>query len=621
MECCLELNCSQYSEKISIDLEPVAPSFSASYIADNIALIEDACYTGELILINDGIKVEAIQLFLNGKRIGYAEMETTQQASSTLRMKLVFDGNREYPQPFLLQYDLVILSVQVVLADQTSQQFYSNYLLCLSKHPEDSENVEEIIKELLEFDDDRVNDWIFSNNTQRDAANSLLEGGWRNKAYKSVNSYIQMLEEVFACYKINLPYFRTQAKHTISKVHTLQSHEKVRTISTDGFTWLMQNSHQLVRVTQRTTVNYNGHNYLPLRMCVEETQKNWDNYENQVILGFLLIVCQNAKIIEAEFSLDVVNEERILQRIQRIAHAGYRAPIITIKRLQVAYNQTLLKKLKQIVTILNNMYIQYATALPCQKIQLTHFPRKTKVFQEVKPYNQVFIQIVKWYRFGEFDLRKEKLILQVKTLDKLFEYYCLCQLLKMITQAGFFLSEGAYPVYSHEYHSFDSLYENEREIANTYIFRKDNCYLTLYYQPVIHADSFENDITLFRTTSERGYYSPDFLMKISRGNSLPLYVVMDSKYSTRTNIKQYSLNDLILKYSCQFADMHSPHSAVKMVWLLQGRLDGSLPIFKYHDSPMAKRFPPETFYGIVSINTKVDALGKLWREIEINTLK
>lgn len=61
---------------------------------------------------------------------------------------------------------------------------------------------------------------------------------------------------------------------------------------------------------------------------------------------------------------------------------------------------------------------------------------KTSTFCEIKPYAQVFKIIVPLVPVWWYSLEKERLILQVKTLDKLFEYYCLLQLLKLLADNG-----------------------------------------------------------------------------------------------------------------------------------------------------------------------------------------
>ena len=232
---------------------------------------------------------------------------------------------------------------------------------------------------------------------------------------------------------------------------------------------------------------------------------------------------------------------------------------------------------------------------------------------------QVFEIIVRWFRYGEYSLEKERLILQVKTLDKLFEYYCLLRLLKLLADNGYQKANVKEPVFKFDYVSADKHYQNEKDVANTYLLSNGEVTATLYYQPVISAVQFENDLTLFRTTKPPAgnpdYYTPDFVLKFTSSEDDEEYAIFDAKFSSRANIKKHSLSEVIRKYSCEISAA-SRSSAPKMVWVLQGRVNGSEnAIWKYHNSQLASTYRPITSFGIVSINTAVEIRQRLWNEI------
>ena len=95
----------------------------------------------------------------------------------------------------------------------------------MSKNQEDTSNIQKILQELIAFDDTQVGEWIFSN-ADRGTNNSLYAGKWNKHAYKSLSSYIQLLEQVIACYKNNFAYFKTQGKHTIKRTKCLYHMKK-----------------------------------------------------------------------------------------------------------------------------------------------------------------------------------------------------------------------------------------------------------------------------------------------------------------------------------------------------------------------------------------------------------
>ena len=361
----------------------------------------------------------------------------------------------------------------------------------------------------------------------------MYTGEWNKHAYKSLSSYIQLLEQVIACYKNNFAYFKTQGKHTIKRTEVLVPYEKVKQVSRDSFNWILQNADQLAAVPYTSGIQFHGKNFLPYQVRTDASRKSWNVYENRVIIGFLNTALLNAKQVSAEFDRDVLNEERVISRIHGSFPKEYRAPIITIKSLQISFCRLLLKKLDCLIDTLQSVGKQYSSLFDVQPLVLNTLPRKTNTFCEIKPYAQVFEIIVRWFRYGEYSLEKERLILQVKTLDKLFEYYCLLRLLKLLADNG---------------------YQN---VANTYLLSNGEVTATLYYQPVISAVQFENDLTLFKTTKPPAgnpdYYTPDFVLKFASSEDDEEYAIFDAKFSSRANIKKHSLPEVIRKYSCEIS--------------------------------------------------------------------
>lgn len=613
------LSCKSINQLVELNLSERLTDMSSVDFSKCATVFEDGNY--DLRFICDQhtrISIQSIEVCVNGEKIG----------SMLLNHEIdTIDGHIKYKdsifaeQPFLLHYDLIVLSFILSFNDGTIKEYFSDFLLCISKNQEDTTNIQKILQDLIAFDDAQVGDWIFSD-SKGNANNSLYEGKWNKRAYKSLNSYIQLLEQIISCYKNNYAYFKMQGKHTIKQTNMLVSYENVKSISRDGFNWIMQNTDQLANVSYSSGVQYQGRNYLPYHIKIDANKKSWDVYENKVVVGFLYTVLLNAKQIFNEFDKDILNEERIISRIHGSFPKEYRAPIITIKSLQVSFCRLLLGRLGHSIDILQSIYKQYRALFDLSPALLTAFPRKTRTFCEIKPYVQVFEIIIHWFQYGEYSLDKERLILQIKTLDKLFEYYCLLRLLRLLAENGYKKASVEKPVFKYSYTSADRYYQNEKDVANTYMLSNNDVSITLYYQPVISSVGFENNLTLYRTTkpplNKPNYYTPDFVLKFSSSVHKEEYVILDAKFSSRANIKQHSLPEVIRKYSNEFgvaADSRAP----KMVWILQGRVNNSEnAIWRYHNSPLVTMYPPITSYGIASINTVVENNHRLWNEIRSN---
>lgn len=613
------LSCQNPSQKAEFNLSDSLMDMSSVDFSKCATVFEDGRY--EIFFVCDQYNrtdIESVAVCVNGEQVGSIVLSTN---------VAIVEGATKYRddifanQPFLLHYDLVTVSFILSFIDGSSKEYFTDFFLCMSKSQEDTANIQNMLQELIAFDDSQVGEWIFFD-AKRGAGNSLYEGKWNKHAYKSLSSYIQLLEQIIACYKNNFAYFRMQGKHTIKQSSVLVPYEKVKKISRDSFNWIMQNADQLADIPYSSGVSISGKNYLPYHIKTDTSQKSWDVYENRIIISFLHTVMLNAKQIFLEFDKDVLNEERIISRIHGSFPKEYCAPIITIKSLQVSFCRILLGKLNRSIDTLQNLYKQYETLFDVQISILTTFPRKTSTFCEIKPYAQVFEMIVRWFKYGEYSLEKERLILQVKTLDKLFEYYCLLRLLKLLADNGYQKADVKEPAFKYLYTSADGHYQNEQDVANTYLLSSNHVMVTLYYQPVISAVQFENALTLYRTTKPHSgkpdYYTPDFVLKFSSAEHDGEYVILDAKFSSRQSIRDHHLPDVIRKYSCEMgvaAEVPFP----KMVWVLQGRVNSNEnSIWKYHNSPLSARYRPSTSYGIVSVNTAVEVKQRLWNEIRNN---
>lgn len=610
------LSCQKPSQNVEFNLSDCLKDMSSVDFTKCTTVFEDGNY--EIYFVCDqynSTEVESVAVCVNGEQVGNIVLSAN---------TAIVEGVTRYredifaKQPFLLHYDLVVVSFILSFVDGSSKEYFTDFLLCMSKSQEDATNIQNMLQELIEFDDSQVGEWIFSD-AKRGVSNSLYEGKWNKRAYKSLSSYIQLLEQVITCYKNNYAYFRMQGKHTIKQSSVFVPYEKVKKVSRDSCNWIMQNADQLAGVPYTSGIQYQGKNYLPYYIKTDASKKSWDVYENRVIIAFLHTVLLNAKQIFSEFDRDVLNEERIISRIQGSLPKEYCTPIIIVKSLQVSFCRILLGKLNHSISTLQNLYKQYEALFDFQTSVLTTFPRKTSTFCEIKPYTQVFEIIVRWFQYGEYSLEKERLILQVKTMDKLFEYYCLLRLLKLLADNGYQKAESKMPVFKYAYTSADGHYQNEQDVANTYLLSNNDVKVTLYYQPVISSVQFENNLTLYRTTKppfgRPDYYTPDFVLKFSSSEHDEEYVIFDAKFSSRVNIRNHSLPEVIRKYSCEMcttADCHSP----KMVWILQGRVKSSEnAIWRYHNSPLVSTYQPTTSFGIVSVNTVIEITKRLWNEI------
>lgn len=611
---------SYQNQNLELELADELPKIDSTDLSNCQIVYEDGSY--EIHFRSDQYTVDEVQsvtVLVNDEEVGVI---STNKNTDALEGDVEFRRDIFQKQPFLLKYDWVIIAFIITLTDKTIKRYYTDFLLCVSKTQADANNIQQMIQELITFDDTQIGEWLFFDASKKESA-GLYRGSWIKHAYKSIGSYIQLLEQIAACYKRNYAYFRVQAKHTIKHINTLTSYKDVRTLSAKSFDWVMQNAEQLVETSIKTGVEFRGKYYIPYSILTDISRKSFDTYENRTIVGFLYTVISNAKQVYTVLDRDVLNEEDIISKIHGSIPQNYKAPIITLKSLQISYCKSMLEKLENVTDVLQENFRMYQTIFGISNPEPITLPRKTNTFLEVMPYSQVFEVILRWFQYGEYSLKKEELILRVKTLDKIFEYYCLLRLLKMLANHGYQKADIEEPVTKYTYTFADYRYQNERDIANTYRLTNQTTNVTVYYQPVISCREFENGITLYRTTKpwsedKPDYYTPDFILKFTTQGHSEEYVILDSKFSSRDSIKRHSLESVMLKYSSQ-CSVAAEVGYPKMVWILQGRVRrGESPIWFYHNSPLANLYHPVTSVGIVSINTENNIEQEFWQEIRKN---
>lgn len=605
------LKCSLYPNEIEVEMFGDNPIFKAMNIRDDVIVFEDACYEGRIELEKETKTIEEISVLLNEKLIGEVKFETNnEKVEGKIQFKEQVKG---IAQPFLLQCDLISLGLRITYEDGGARYLYSQYLLCVSKSEEDTKNTENMLKELLLYDEDRVNSWIFGNKETNNIQDGLIEGSMRSKSYKSVITYIQLIEQIVGCYKEYYLYFKSSSKRNVIPVKDTIDYNKIRRFEQKDFNWLIKNMEKLSPVDINTSIEFGEVNYLPLKVMTEKRKSNFNVYENQVVLSFLKTIVDEAQLISIELHRAIATEENIYNKLRRVPIEGYYAPIITVKQIQNKYMRSIRESLEKIIMELRKIYQMYYKILPIDYSKLSVIPKRTKAFQEIRAYSRIYDMIIKWFEFGEVNLEKEKIIFRVKTIDKLYEYYCLQQILKMLSEEGFLIQDINEDIDFFRYEIDDERYKNELDIANTYILHKDRETVTLYYQPVIFSDGYSNELNLYRTTKKNLYYTPDFVLKFA-DNEKEKYVIFDSKYANRNSIVQYRLRECIWNYGVEIEPCKD-NAEFRMMWLLQGRIDDSRLTYVLNNSPNSRQCRRTKSYGVISVNTKVNSRQKLWNEI------
>ena len=201
-------------------------------------------------------------------------------------------------------------------------------------------------------------------------------------------------------------------------------------------------------------------------------------------------------------------------------------------------------------------------------------PRRSKAFQEIPHYVRVYKAMLEWFEYGRVNAEKEALMLEIRSMPRLYELFCLANLVDYHLKLGYAASEPELVTYSLSSRYFS----NERRVANKYSFSKGQVSSTLWYQAVFYSDRRdEGGLGVHRTTkstngsqSMDSYWTPDFVLRQAGPDTAERMIVLDSKYSEPEYCRDYYA-DCVDKY--KHCSIRSNGRPIDSVWLLCGRGD------------------------------------------------
>ncbi len=159
-------------------------------------------------------------------------------------------------------------------------------------------------------------------------------------------------------------------------------------------------------------------------------------------------------------------------------------------------------------------------------------PRRSKPFQEIEHYARLFPAMALWARGGQVDAARETMLLSASDMPRLYELFCLEEMLRWCLGAGF----SPAPARSIRYSLRSRFFSNERRVSNRYELARGDETIEIWYQPVIYGDERdEAGIGLHRLTAgfegEEPYWTPDFAVRATRGGETLRTIAVDAKFT------------------------------------------------------------------------------------------
>lgn len=472
--------------------------------------------------------------------------------------KIILKNDKYQNKRIFMNYFGYVSFTLNIETDTGSYEFYSDYLDIAIRKNISSDIVRKMVSYIIE----NSQKYLF-----KDSSNVEDFLDVKKSRIKNMSTEISILENILFEYESNFKFFRTNSKYKICNNYIVDDFEKLKEIKKETIQYIISNSQYLMPVNYFTHIKYNKLNLQPKKVLVNRTKLDYDIYENQVILSFL-------KYIYNYLADKFINIETEFNSTQTYSiRPNYISSYKEIyKEINTdLYNYT--KKIQQISKKVQQMYFMYSKVLKCREVNIINVPVPTRIFTEVQHYRRIYKVIVEWFKGGNYNLQNEKMILTLLEVDKIYEYYILFKINNYISKNGFYLNKCSKFDYKL---NINQKYKNT-EYENTFLFKRKDYTLIVYYQPVIYFErvSYDNGIGLFRNNNigfgsgNSNYYTPDYVIKICR-DSFSEFIILDAKWSDKESVINYSFKSIIYKYIFSISTI-SDNDKINKVWAINGK--------------------------------------------------
>lgn len=475
-------------------------------------------------------------------------------------------------------FDLACISVYIDDGEGEGKFFYTDFLR-IATTKQTAKQVEEMLEE-IEENFPYFLEICFSRNKKR--------SGLIKNDVRSIWNTLKIVDEIIKIYEETYGYFFNHKKASVEPVATIVDVKAMRVVDQESLRWIACNPDNLIQMEKDTGVIINEQNYLPSKVKTYLSQYCYDVYENRIVLGFLKNVIDYLENQIFGFNKQIVEladiPESIVAQLPNTHELTGRCVYI--------YYKGIIQRFSERKSVLQEIYYRYGKIFTCPAESVYGIPEFTNTFKQIYHYRLCYECMVKWFEFGDYTFDHLNYLFKLKTLSRIFEYFCLIKIQSAISLCGYAFREANRIVYDPE--------DDLEDINNQYIFDGNGYELTLLYEPYIWVNKLNDGINLYST----GYnyikckwndrWTPDFIIKICSSDR-DYYYILDAKYSNASNVKKRYIPDLVLKYGTQIASKDKFFSDIIGVGAVYPGSEDNINFFKKNAIGSQRQSLPKYF--------------------------
>lgn len=535
---------------------------SLDMLDNELLLFENYRYK---IIIRDNEINNNIELFLGDYPVSIHYNEVTDCYESEL--ELIFEGC----------YDLASFTIFVDRGDE-ERVYYTNYLR-VATTKQTAKQVEGMLSEI----EDKLPNFLeicFSRNYKK--------SGIKKNEVRSIWNTLKIVDEIIEVYEDNYGYFSNYKKSFVENTAAIVDAKDMRVINQTSLNWIASNPDYLIQTETSTGIVIDGKNYMPSKVKTYLPNYSYEVYENRIILGFLKTILLYIENQIIEFNKEMTE----LANIPDAVVAQLPNTHELTGRCIYIYYKGIIKRFEEKEDLLREIYYRYENVLQCTAENIYGTPKLTNTFKKIYHYRMCYECMVKWFEAGDYTFEHLNYLFKIKTLSRIFEYYCLIKIQNALVQSGYILRDAQRVIYNME--------DEAEDINNQYIFSGNGCDITLLYEPTIWVNKVNDGMNLYST----GYnfsknrwnnkWTPDFVLKLLTENG-EYYYILDAKYSNAVNVKKRHITQLVLKYGTQIASKDKFFSDIIGVGAIYPSSEDEIYYFKRNSVGSQKCSLPQYF--------------------------
>ena len=372
-------------DNISCRLHEITPGESGGLdirraAETKIRVYADRDYEGFTILFDDELPTR-VNVYLNNEPLPFVRQDLT---SRVIKCNLPQDSKPLFADC----YGYVCLEVQCQWEDRT-EHYISDYIEVLVRSTEVTESLEAMVKYIGGYYDK------YLRADHSGSAGAPREG--------KVSRLLEICRQIRDLYEELLPVFKANPYRVLDSAYRVDGIEKLRQTTPETLIYMARHPELLVGSSVETAIRYDGMYYIPRKTLVLNTVQNSDNYENQVVIGFLLTVLNSMSGLISD-----IKRWTAYCRTERWGDGVYNSSVNAVVRIMGRALVSQKEEALEIYAGIRDLYMAYNSYFPVAEMLVQDVPQPTQVFMEEIHYRRIYEMILSWFNFGSVDIEHEE---------------------------------------------------------------------------------------------------------------------------------------------------------------------------------------------------------------------